>query len=84
MIMVNITIVDLFLIILQSRNFLIFDSLLSCTDTYVCNFSTGAWCTNVVKQGSLFGPFKGEIVKENERKKIDFRYAWEVRIYDVD
>lgn len=40
--------------------------------------SVGAWCTADVKQGSLFGPFKGEIVKENERKKIDFRYAWEV------
>nr|XP_011452159.2 uncharacterized protein LOC105345643 [Crassostrea gigas] len=43
---------------------------------------TGAWCTADVKQGSLFGPFKGEIVKENERKKIDFRYAWEV--YDLE
>ncbi|XP_022342192.2 uncharacterized protein LOC111135973 [Crassostrea virginica] len=43
---------------------------------------TGAWCTADVKQGALFGPFKGEIVKENERKKIDFRYAWEV--YDLD
>ncbi|XP_061189903.1 uncharacterized protein LOC133197737 [Saccostrea echinata] len=43
---------------------------------------TGAWCTSDVKQGSLFGPFKGEIVQEHERKKIDFRYAWEV--YDLE
>ncbi|XP_062606322.1 microtubule-associated protein futsch-like [Saccostrea cucullata] len=43
---------------------------------------TGAWCTSDVKQGSLFGPFKGEIVKEHEKKKIDFRYAWEV--YDLE
>ena len=44
----------------------------------VCLSVVGAWCTADVKQGALFGPFKGEIVKENERKKIDFRYAWEV------
>ncbi|KAK3104417.1 hypothetical protein FSP39_001651, partial [Pinctada imbricata] len=42
----------------------------------------GAWCITEVKKGTLFGPFKGEIVKENQRKRIDFRYAWEV--YDLE
>ncbi|ESO91293.1 hypothetical protein LOTGIDRAFT_153726 [Lottia gigantea] len=38
----------------------------------------GIWCIKKIKEGTLFGPYCGEIVLHDKQGLLDYRYAWEV------